>query len=365
MTDMQGALDDYEKDKYAGSNTRASVARTWNDYHIKAHRFSPTSVSFEAFPMTVEALRRIAALMKADGFRSFGNYASWAKAEHISRGHAWSQQLGLELKAALRSVGRGLGPPRQSRPFDLLAIASDMSKTPSSTSGSPLFPSFAVLLGALWVLREIEIAWAVWADVFISESLMKVSWTLPVSKTDPGAKSCTRTWGCMCAHLSPAVCPYHAFVEYRSALLEFFGPSRAPLSAAAPVFPHSQGKVVTKPAMIAGFEFVFAEAGLACMDDAGRKCFGGHSCRVAGSRFWAANGLDLLNSKFSPDGGPTSSSDTLRIPHWPKSRLCVRGFRGRAARLPAQLRPLLPRDLRVVWPRWKKPSSRPWRKRQP
>ncbi len=55
-----------------------------------------------------------------------------------------------------------------------------------------------------------------------------------------------------------------------------------------------QGEVVHKSAMVRGFEAVFSQAGLACRDAAGRKCSGGQSCRVASSRFWAANGFELM-----------------------------------------------------------------------
>ena len=42
----------------------------------------------DVFPMTIPSLKRIAALMKVDGFRSFSNYVSWAKNMHIELGHA-------------------------------------------------------------------------------------------------------------------------------------------------------------------------------------------------------------------------------------------------------------------------------------
>ena len=69
-----------------------------------------------------------------------------------------------------------------------------MTKTPATVGGMPVFPSYAVLLGALWVLRKIEIAWAVWGDLVFDDGALKISWTLPVSKTDPQAKACTRSW---------------------------------------------------------------------------------------------------------------------------------------------------------------------------
>ena len=149
MTDTQEALNEYERHKYAASAmaARSSVERTWRGYHAKGHQLAPLSVGAECFPMTVEALARIAALMKLDKFRSFGNYASWAKAEHDRLGHAWSQQLALELKAALRSLGRGLGLARQSQAFDFITVATIMARQGPRTRttarrSSPATPCF-------------------------------------------------------------------------------------------------------------------------------------------------------------------------------------------------------------------------------
>ncbi len=82
------------------------------------------------------------------------------KAEHNRRGYVWSPQLALELKTGLKSLGRGLGPPRQSQTFDLIMVSTFMSEAPDGDFGPPLFPGYAAVLGALWVLREIELAWA-------------------------------------------------------------------------------------------------------------------------------------------------------------------------------------------------------------
>ena len=114
LMDMSTALQNYEEDKYASSAraSRQSVERTWLEYHVKAHAFDPVNVGADPFPITVASLKRIAALMELDGFRSFGNYASWAKATHIQRGFDWTQQLAMEITQAGRSVNRGIGPCR-------------------------------------------------------------------------------------------------------------------------------------------------------------------------------------------------------------------------------------------------------------
>eukprot|EP00969_Alexandrium_andersonii_P323850 14309189-Alexandrium_andersonii.AAC.1 len=49
-------------------------------------------------------------------------------------------------------------------------------------------------LATLWVLREVEAAWAAVADVALDTLSCKAHWRLPVSKTDPRALARTRTW---------------------------------------------------------------------------------------------------------------------------------------------------------------------------
>ena len=295
ITDIAEAKRDYEDDKYAASakDSRAAVANTWQEYHAKAHRLDPVSVPPSPFPVTVEGLKSVAALMKLDGYRSFSNYASWAKGHHIEQGYDWTQQLAHELTQAGRSLGRGLGPPRQSAAFDLQRVACSPSVPAPSSQGGPIFPKETILLGSLWVLREIEIAWTSWGDIVVDVEGMLIYWTLTACKTDPGAKSCTRKWGCLCNELGEAVCPYHLMVRYRKMISEYFGTESNCLADDRPAFPDVTGKVVQKAAMVEALERTLRTIGEATRDQAGRRRFGGHSCRVAGSRFWASHGMEV------------------------------------------------------------------------
>ena len=79
-----------------------------------------------------------------------------------------------------------------------------------------------------------------------------------LSKTDPSAKACVRTWGCFCDVLPERVCPYHVFVRYRTSVIDVFGADR--VSGALPVFPANLGTVVTKASMVEGSRAVAALA---------------------------------------------------------------------------------------------------------
>ena len=108
------------------------------------------------------------------------------------RGYDWTLQLAQEFTQAARSFDRGRGPPRQSAAFNLRKVA--LLNVDQTCAGQGLLvpPVFAVLLGCLRVLREIEMAWAICDDVLVDVEESIIMWTLPVSKTDPTAKSCKR-----------------------------------------------------------------------------------------------------------------------------------------------------------------------------
>ena len=61
-----------------------------------------------------------------------------------------------------------------------------------------------------------------------------------------------------------------------------------------PVFPDSDGKDVVKEAMVKAIEKVVAQTIELCRGSPGRRLFGGHSCEVAGSRYWVAQGLEIM-----------------------------------------------------------------------
>ena len=290
ITDIDFAIAEYDKDKYsAGSvGVRRAVENTWRSYHVKAHRLDPANVGPEVFPVTVAGLKSIAALMKLDEYRSFGNYSSWAKGQHIEFGFDWSQQLAHELTQAGRSLSRGLGPARQSAAFSLDRLAL-LPISATKASGAPLYPKFTILLGSLWVLREIEMAWSRWEDITIDDDSLLVTWTLTASKTDPAAKSCSRKWGCLCSEIGQHVCPFHVMAAYRDLYVEHFGG----IVGAAPLFPDSQGNVAQKSALVTALEDLMGSLAEPILDPAGRRRYGGHSCRVSGSRFWASLGMEL------------------------------------------------------------------------
>ena len=126
-------------------------------------------------PLLAESVRRVAALFKAAGYRSYRNYLSRARDEHLALGYEISPQLERMCRLCRKSVVRGLAGP--------------------SSQGGPIFPLALVATSVFFLLREIEAASASWRDVVLAEDRRTVTFTLPSSKTDWSAKGCRRSWG--------------------------------------------------------------------------------------------------------------------------------------------------------------------------
>ena len=103
-------LADLEGDVLAPSTSvaRESNFRIWAAYHMRWF-----GMESPVLPLTVEAIRAVAAQMKGAGYRSFPNYLSAAKLRHCCEDE-WTSVLQRAAKDAKQSTQRGIGPPRQS-----------------------------------------------------------------------------------------------------------------------------------------------------------------------------------------------------------------------------------------------------------
>ena len=101
---MMEALDG---DVFAKSSAapQRSLLATWVRYHQRW--FGQESQPFPTWPMAVKA---VAAHIKDSDYRSFANYVSRAKREHLAFGGEWSRLLVITAHESTRSVCRGIGP---------------------------------------------------------------------------------------------------------------------------------------------------------------------------------------------------------------------------------------------------------------
>ena len=156
----------------------------------------------------------------------------------------------------------------------------------------PVNPKAALVLGAFFMTREIELSAAL-ASHWTFEAGPLLTWLLPVSKTDPTAVGVRRQWGCVCNPERSAPCAVHTALKHKHYLERMFGDEHGALPLDFPLFPDMCGAVITKKAMVDTITALAVSTGAEALDGQGRNAFGGHSCRVSGARFLAGLGLEL------------------------------------------------------------------------
>ena len=266
------ALPVLEADKFAATSHNTNRIRyRWWASRAKARGTDP-------YPLTVEKINLAAALLKKGHYRSAPAYIAAIKRQHILAKHPWSERLTLVVKEAVRSTLRGLGPPKQAQPFQLLSIAQHLyTKKPCPGAYNFVSPHCAVIVASWWMLREIELSALRLQDVVIKGaggSCGVATLHLPVSKTDPGALGTFRSLSCACPSV---LCPVRAL---KRAVHEDtrVGPRRPK----HPVFPNIFGEHLSKKQVVADFRKVARHAGM----DKG-VFITGHSGRVTGAQMFA------------------------------------------------------------------------------
>ena len=281
----------FDADIRAASSTATAVS-TWSTW-CKFHNawFGEESPPIPLDPIKIRA---VGACFKEGAYRAFAPYLSKAKEEHILAGYLWSDLLDLSGRRANRSVTRGVGVSRQSKPFDL-AKALEAAATPGFTPAkdAPIGWKNLLVVATFFVLREIEVAFSLVVHITIDTELLKITLLLPVSKKDPRAIGCERSWTCTCVD-GPASrhdCPYHAAVQQLALLEKTFG---IPLPPKLPLFPQPNGKHVDKATVVEALEATVIAYGGLVRSPTGTRLFGGHSFRVSGAQMLAALGIEVV-----------------------------------------------------------------------
>ena len=111
---FETALENLDRDMYAATSVgpREAVWATYKRFHVYAMGYKVSLL-----PLTPESVRRVAALFKAAGYRSYRNYISRARDEHLALGHEITPKLERIMRLCRRSVVRGLAGAREVRGF--------------------------------------------------------------------------------------------------------------------------------------------------------------------------------------------------------------------------------------------------------
>ena len=156
-----------------------------------------------------------------------------------------------------------------------------------------LFGSASVV-GCFWILREIELAHLLHHDTILDRPRQVATLRLSVSKTDPLALGCFRSWGCVCSSRCEEPCGYHAVAAAIDWNVVHFSDRDGVVAADLPLFPTADGKIVTKEGMVKALEYYVVATGGVVRSTHGERLLGGHSFRITGSRRLASLGVELM-----------------------------------------------------------------------
>lgn len=290
--DKQAALNELEHDKVANS-ARASKNSTWLTWQPMHHAWF--GVGVPPLPLTAEKIRAVAAMFKAGHYASFSNYACRAKVEHIVRADThlapWTEELAFELRAAQRSVSRGVGPSKQSYPLDVAKVSRLEPGDGPLVEDGPIGVLDVVTVGTFFLARELELACAKVGHFHFDVEAQEVTWNLPASKNDVEALGTYRTWGCICNAAVGIGCPYHAALRQRARARDCCERMDGELPT-FPFFPTAGVGIASKASMVATIEELVRRCGLPTRDALDRPMYGGHSLRTGGAVLLASLGLD-------------------------------------------------------------------------
>lgn len=174
------ALKEVDENRFARSGKGPREAQ-WNTWCAACATWGIPPV-----PLTRDTVRKVAAWLRTGGYRSPGQYFSRAKEEHRREvGDDPSGDVLAAIREYTRSVTRGRGPGQLKEAANIQELGQEPRFQASWARGEQSV--CLVVLGAWWMVREIEAAAAQVGDVHIDDAHQKVTWTLPVSKTDPEA----------------------------------------------------------------------------------------------------------------------------------------------------------------------------------
>ena len=135
----------------------------------------------------------VVAVLRRAGYKSASSVAEQAVFTARLNNQAVPASVAIALRDARRAATRGLGPPRQSAPLPVERFPTLLDHRAPHHPQGPLWPRSALVIGAWWVTREVELANISQQDVTVSRTEGSVSILLSASKTDPTALGEVRT----------------------------------------------------------------------------------------------------------------------------------------------------------------------------
>ncbi|CAE7559110.1 unnamed protein product [Symbiodinium sp. CCMP2592] len=251
----------------------------------------------DPWPISADAVRKVAASFRRGGYRSVQNYFDAAVSyQEQFRGEAVDPLIRRAMRRYSKAVVRGMPGSKLKAIFSVDSLVALVVRVdpPGSGEWSPWVTAHAVdaLILAVWfMLREIEFSAARTQDIDVADGT--VALRLPLHKTATGGEVelTMRQLRCACGAVVAPLCPYHAALRHVSRLRRAGRWVRG-----APLFPDGTGETWEKSAAILFFRRVLLAAGiqLTTTDHTGAtvQLFNGHLARVAGAAWLASKGVN-------------------------------------------------------------------------
>lgn len=174
-------------------------------------------------------------------------------------------------------------------------VSHHLANDVASGDDSPLSPVAAVVVGVLFLLRELELSAIDMEDVSFTDTTITLS--LPVSKVDWQAKGCRRTWSCKCD--VRYYCPVHILRQYADELRRE-GKHTVPW-----IISRTDGRC-SKNAVVTKIRQAVLSSGGTAKNAEDNWIISGHTFRITGARTLSAWGLDPITIQLLGRWGPNA-----------------------------------------------------------
>jgi len=278
------------------------------------------------WPPGVDQVLALGGALKAGGYRSAAGYLSLYRTTAVRLGLEISPAVDQALRDMRRSCARGLGAPVRARAFPLELLSTLPGDHAPWVGRGPIGPRNLMVVGAYWMLREIEASSlrAALVEVTLSAAgAPRVLMHLPASKTDQAAAGAARSHGCGCRPGSPPSpgCPAHAawdqLLELRRRFPDSWHDGRP--SRDLPLFPDVEGRACDKTAVVATLVAGADKLGLPRSAPDGSERISGHSLRATGAQGLAKAGLELWALQLLGRWGSDAIVSYVREAHLARS----------------------------------------------
>ena len=250
------------------------------------------------FPPSRDSIMALAASLKASNFATADSYLYQYRITCERRGFHFDAQMDVLLKDCARSCQRGVGGPCKALSLPFLRLGElNLADDGPWQVGGPVGPSCAVIIGAWFLTREIELSTTRARHLTLGRDELDddvVKWVLPASKSDQQALGKAMVHGCSCGPRSTCGCPFHAGKAQLARLRRLF-PDRFVGDEAAldlPLFPTVAGKAVEKDAMVLTIVEAARKLRHPIANADGSAKVTGHSLRVTGAQGLTKLGVD-------------------------------------------------------------------------